>query len=281
MPETHWNRATLETRIANVQTQQRYFGGSPDPLEIAAYAAGLGDNLHMSNSALVLGMTPELRVLALARFARLISVDSNPQAVSLYRDWVQPTDRARETIVEANWFSLSTVVAQPVAAVLADGVFGNLPDRAAHERLLRAIAAVLAPSGRFVTRMAMIPDVFDPATHHADRLLARFRAREVDAAEFGFGMRLVGHYETCYDRHTGLLNNAKLFAQCAARHAAGELTDAEHAVIRRYYFGGFNCILSQCAWEQVLAAGGWEFQMRRCRGKAWYEYYPVYSCWRR
>lgn len=280
MNETHWTLATLETRIANPRTRQRHSGGSPDPKEIAAYAAGLG-RTNSSQTALVFGMTPELRALALARFTRLISVDSNPQAIALYRAWIQSPDSARETIIEANWFSLPTVVSQPVAAVLADGVFGNLPDAPAHQRLLEAVATVLSPTGRFVTRMAMIPDGFDPAEHCADRLLQRFRAREIDEAELGFGMRLVGHHETCYDVRTALLDNAKLFARCEARYAAGELTEAEHAAIRRYYFGGFNCILSQREWERLLWKSGWEFEIHRCRGKAWYDYYPVYSCWRR
>jgi hypothetical protein len=223
-------------------------------------------------------MTPELRGLALARFARLITVDSNPHAIKLYRDWIEPADQNRETIVEANWFSLPTVLPQAIPVVLADGVFGNLPDPSAHSRLLAAIAAVLSPGGRFATRMAMIPEGFKPADHCADRLLQRFRAHEIDEAEFGFGMRLVGHHDGCYDPRTYLLDNAKLIAHCDARHLAGEITDTEHAIIRRYYFGELNCILSQRAWDSVLTAGGWQFQIHRSRGKAWYEYYPVYSC---
>jgi hypothetical protein len=280
MLESHWSRPTLEARIADPQSRQRHPGGSPDRTEIAAYDAALGHDFDVSGTATVLGMTPELRLLALGRFARLITVDSNPHAISLYRDWVQPADQRRENIVQADWFSLRTVIAEPISAVLADGVFGNLPDSAAHVRLLDAIGAVLSPSGRFATRMAMIPDGFNPSEHCAERLLQRFRAREIDDAEFGFGIRLVGHHETCYDPGTGRLDNVKLFAQCAARHAVRELTDAEHAAIRRYYFGGSNCILSQRSWEQLLASRGWQFQIHRCRGKTWYDYYPVYSCYR-
>jgi hypothetical protein len=278
MSATHWNRATLETRIADAGTHQRHAGGSPDRTEIAAYDAALGLDCDCSGTALVLGMTPELRLLAIKRFARLVTVDSNPHAIALYRDWVQPANQKRETIVEADWFSLPAVVTQPVSAVLADGVFGNLPDSDAHVHLLDAIAAVLSPTGRFATRVALIPDGFDPTEHRAERLLQRFRAREIDDAEFGFGIRLVGHYETCYDPRTGRLDNLKLFAQCDARHAVREFTDTEHAAIRRYYFGGVNCILSQRSWEHALTGSDWEFQIHRSRGKTWYEYYPIYSC---
>jgi len=278
VPETHWNRATLETRIADARTHHRHAGGSPDPTEIAAYDAGLGLDLDFSGTALVLGMTPELRDLALRRFARLTSVDANPDSITLYRDWVSPAGQGRERIVQADWFALPDLITEPVSAVLADGVFGNLPNLAAHHRLLRAIAAILLPCGRFVTRMAMIPAGFDAAEHSADVLLQRFRRREIDEAEFGFGMRLVGHYVGCFDSQTGLLDNAKVFQRCAARHAAGELSHQEHAAIRRYYFGGVNCILSQRDWESALRAGGWDFEIHRCTGKTWYSYYAVYSC---
>lgn len=276
-----WNPATLASRIADVRRRQRHAGGSPNHAEVAGYDAALGHDLDFSGTALVLGMTPELRVLALARFASLITVDCNPHAIELYRDWIEPADQKRETIVQADWFSLPDIVATPVSALFGDGVFGNLPDLAAHVRLLDAISAVLSPTGRFATRMAVIPDGFNPTEHCADRLLERYRAREIDYAEFGFGIRLVGHYATCYDPCTFLLDNAKLFGQCDVRHAAGELSDAEHAAIRHYYFGGFNCILPQCAWERALTTGGWKFQLHRCQGKTWYHYYPVYSCWRR
>ena len=279
MNESYWSRATLESRIADAGARRRHAGGSPDANEIAAYAAGLPR--HSPGSAVGLGMTPELRALALAHFARVISVDINLESIALYRDWIAPDDRKRETILAGNWFEVPRVVGAPVSVVLADGVFGNLPDRDAHARLLGAIAAALESGGAFVTRMALIPDGFNAAEHRADRLLARFRAGELDEAEFGFGMRLVGHYESCYDARTCWLDNARLFAGCAARHAAGELSDNEWQAMRRYYYGGRNCIIAQREWEDMLARGGWSFQLRRCEGKAWYEYYPVYACRRK
>ncbi len=276
MPGTEWDPATLQARISDGARRLRHPGGSPDPVEIAAYAAAIPAEAR--GTALVLGMTPELRALAAARFERVVSVEMNPAAVALYRDWLDPEARARETIVERDWLAGERLGDDPVAVVLGDGVFGNLPDLAAHHRLLRIIRASLRPGGRFVTRMAMIPDGFDPARHTCDRLIARYRAGEYDAAEFGFGMRIVGHYATCYDPATATLDNARLFAACAARRAAGGLPAAEEAAIRRYYYGGTNRIVSQAFWEAALAGCGYRFRPHRCHGKAWYDYYVVYEC---
>lgn len=276
MSETHWSRATLESRIADAKSRQRHAGGSPDSTEIEAYASGLSD--VPEGTAAVLGMTPELRSLALSRFRRVVSVDKNSDSIAVYRDWIPEQDRARETVIAGDWFHLRELLRTPMQAVLADGVFGNLPDLPAHARLLESISAALAPGGRFVTRMALIPEQFNPAEYSADRLLAQFRAGELDEAEFGFGMRLVGHHALFYDTSRHLLDNARLFAHCADRHRRGEILDVEWRAIQRYYFGGFNCIAPQSEWERVLTEGGWRWEIRRCTGKSWYAYYPVYVC---
>ena len=281
MPDSCWDRQTLETRISDARTRKRHPGGSPDSDEIAAYAAGLSTAGDRSGTAVVLGMTPELRVLALSRFNRVFAVDSNPHSISLYRDWIATADRDRETFIEADWLDLARGITQPVEAVLGDGVFANLPDAATQSKLLDFVSKILAPGGRLVTRKAVIPDGFAASQHRAEVLLARFRAGELDEAEFGFDTRLRGYHEPCYDSQTCLLDNARLFEICASRHKAGELTDREHAAIRRYYFGGLNCILPQRDWEGLLHESGFDYRIYRCRGKTWYDYCPVYACWQR
>ncbi len=277
MAISDWDPSTLRARIEDGGGRRRYAGGSPDETEIAAYASGLPSHPH-DGPALVLGMTPELRWLALQRYRSVVAVDINPQAIALYRDWVDPPDRARERIVQADWMTLANVVDRPVQAVLGDGVFGNLPTLDAHQHLLRQIARVLAPGGRFVTRQALIPDGFDPAAYRAEVLLRQFRSGEIDEAEFGFGMRLVGHHENCYDPNAFLLDNAELYRKCEEAYRRGEISDTEHSAIRHYYFGGKTCILPQARWEELLHQCGYRFAIHRCHGKAWYDYFLVYSC---
>jgi hypothetical protein len=274
---TDWDEATLKARISDTAARTRHAGGSPNATEIAAYAAALPSNCAQDR-ALVLGMTPELRRLALERFAATIAVDHSADAIALYRDWVAPDDAPRETLIHGDWLRLPSLVETPVAAVLGDGISGNLPNLDAHRAILDAIRQMLLPRGRFVTRQAMMPRDFDPVPHRASALVERFRAGAIDEAEFGFGMRLVGHYESCYDRETFTLDNAALFARCDEAHARGELNDREYAAIRRYYFGGRNCILSQDAWERVLDVSGFRYWVHPCSGKEWYAYYVVYEC---
>ena len=272
-----WDRKTLQTRIRDTGSRVLYEAGSPNAEEIAAYAAGLLQH-PPGSTAIVLGMTPELRSLATSIFEHVISIDRNLAAIELYADWLPSGNRQRETIVHDDWFHISDYVSAPASAVLGDGVFGNLPDVATHRRLLTCIATALSPGGRFVTRKAMVPRDFRAEENSADRLLHRFREGEIDESEFGFGVRLLGHYRCCYDPARFLLDNKKLFDECDRDFRTGKITQEELSFIRRYYFSGTNCIVPQALWERILAECHYDYVTHPCHGKTWYDYYKVYAC---
>lgn len=273
----HWDRPTLETRIADAARRQRHEAGSPNSEEITRYRELLLDGPR-PRRVVVLGMTPELRVMALTAADRVITFEHSPDAIALYRDWVPEADPRREWILRADWFDLDRLLARPVDAVLGDGVFGNILTLEGHRRLLSVLRAILGPDGRIVLRQALIPRGFDPEALTAERQIEAFRAGRQSAAEFGFGMRLWGCYAEAYDPARGLLDNRVVFARYADWRADGRLTDEEWNAIQRYYYGGRNMILPQGDWEALLGECRLEFSMRPLIGRAWYAYYPVYAC---
>jgi hypothetical protein len=272
-----WTTNALASRIKDAGKRQRFEAGSPNETEIAAYALDLPGTFSMK-AAVILGMTPELRLLAANRFHRVICIDRSCGAIELYRDWVRKEDGKPEEIIHADWLDLPKLLKTPVAAILADGVFGNLLTVDEHLRLLDCVRSSLSPNGRFITRKAVIPEGFVPEENDRKNLVKQFRGGVLGEAEFGFGMRLLGHYHCCYDSKTYLLDNKKLFFECDEDLRAGRLTEHELALIRRYYFEGKNCIVPQKLWERLLAECGFEFKIHICRGRAWYQYYEVYSC---
>jgi hypothetical protein len=273
----YWDRPTLETRIADVGRRQRHEAGSPNPDEVERYRELLLDGPR-PQQAVVLGMTPELRVMALSVVERVITVDRNPEAISLYRDWTPEADRGREWIIRADWADLSRLVTGPVDAVLGDGVFGNVLTLDGHRRLLNSLREAVGPGGRIILRHAMIPRGFDLELHSAERLLEAFRRGRMKETEFGFGMRLWGCFAKAYDRRTSLLDNRMVFDRYGRWHVDGRLTDGEWKAVQRYYYGGRNMILAQDDWETLLGECRLEYSMRPLTGRAWYAYYPVYSC---
>jgi hypothetical protein len=275
--ENEWDKKALQARISDRSSRKRFEAGSPNETEISAYAAGLPGS-EQRDAAVVLGMTPELRALATREFRKVISIDINQDAIDLYTDWVPEERRQSERIIRGNWFDMSQSVPVRVSTVLGDGVFANLPSVEQHLHLLRRIASVLHPMGRFVTRMVFIPRYFSVEKNSAKQLTAMFRRGIIDNAEFGFGMRFLAHYECCYDHDTFLLDNRKLFKESEEDFRAGRLTAEELSCMQRYYYGGKNCIVPQFLWEQLLEEAGFEFTIQECNGKAWYDYYKVYVC---
>lgn len=262
-----WDKETLSARVADPACRVRHEAGSPCPDEIAAYARGLQEG--PGESAVVLGMTPELRTLALSRFRRVVSIDISPEAVAAFGDW--PVGREREEIVQADWWDLPRY-AQDVDAVLTDAGFANSSDVAAMGELLACVRDVLRPGGRLVTRHPVVPCGLDLDAESHPALVARHRERSLDSAEFGFGMRLLGHLRCCWDGQ--YLDNAKLFDEIDVDPT---LTDAERALIARYVFRGRNVLLAADEWERLLVEQGYEFSVETLTGRDWYRYYPVYS----
>ena len=272
-----WSLDELRSRIRDPQRRERYPGGSPNPSEVAAYAAAVPPDAT-SQTAVVLGMTPELRAMALTRFRRVVTIESNRTAIELYRAWVDETDRHRETIMQGNWFDASQLLSEPVSAVVGDGIFCTLDNLEEYRRLLRSTASILRPRGHLIVRKLLIPDGFRPEAYRPDILIQRFRRGELDEAEFGLSMRMVGHYACCYDPTTYLLDNKKLFTECARDVQSGLLTEREHHLIRRYRFSGKNSMIPQPLWEALLTECGFAFTEQTLRGKNWYVYYKVYAC---
>ncbi len=94
-----WDAATLRARIADSAHRRRWAAGSPNELEITAYAAAIPAD-HPWNRAVVFGMTPELRQMAVATFDEVISVDRSSDAQVLYGDWVTVPPSHRESTLK-------------------------------------------------------------------------------------------------------------------------------------------------------------------------------------
>ncbi len=275
--EIGWNKKTLKSRISSSHAQTRYAGGSPDDCETAAYAEAIRD-LPREAPIVVLGMTPELRRVATSISDRVIVVDHNPHAIALYRDWLTPEERSRETIIQGDWRELASLLPPGMpapSAALGDGIFGNIPGLSAHRVLLKKIAQC-APHVRLVVRKALAAARGDGFERGMAGLIKDFRAGRIDEAEFGFCARLAGFLDKHYQPSDFRLCNYDIFEECAALHASGRLTDKEYECILRYRFKCDNCLLTREAWESLLCELGWSFTRVDLKGKRWYRIYPLY-----
>ena len=272
-----WNKESLNARISDRRSGQRFEAASPNEAEINAYAGALPRRCS-KDTAVVLGMTPELRLLAAKLFTKVFTVDYSRDAIQIYSDWLAEPYRRREVIIHGHWFDLPKYVPHQVSVIFGDGVFGNLLNVEEHYILLKVVASVLSAKGCFITRKVLIPDGFTPQDDTAEKIIERFRARQITEAEFGFDMRILGHYNCCYNAETFILDNKKLFEECRQFLHSGKITRQEFSIIRRYYFPGKNCIVPQSLWEKLLNEHSFKFVIQQCCGKTWYRYYKIYQC---
>lgn len=279
-PENAWASVVLRARIKHFDRRMRHEAGSPDPVEVARYRHFLHalKPSPQGKRVLVLGMTPEIRQMALEQGCQLTSIDSSAAAIELYTDWVTPALMEREDIFLGDWFAIDQITPHKADAILGDGIFGNILTIDGHHRLLGKLKEALMPGGVIIMRQALIPHGFKAFHYEAETLLGRYREGSLSESEFGFAMRLWGSYESAYDASTLLLDNRIVFERYQLWAAQSILTAKEHEIINRYYFGGMNMLLPQQVWESCLTEAGLHFQTEPLCGKAWYPYYPLYSC---
>jgi len=278
----HWTENTLRSRILDSRKKERFQAGSPNPDEIRAYTQHLPKHEPPGNrgAAVVLGMTPELRKAALKAFDHLYSIDINSDSISMYEKWLTKEESLRETVVRANWFDLSIVfkpAAQNIRVVFGDGVFGNTASEEQHRQLIDELRSVF-PEAALVFRKILMPEDSELETLRFDNLIARFRANEIDACEFGFAARIVGLSEIHYNKKSALLDNRAIFSDYANMREQKKLSASEYEAILRYRFYGKNCVLRESTWEKLLKGAGVSFKKTQLSGKLWYSFYPVYHC---
>ena len=269
------------TRIADSEARKRFEAGSPNPDEVELYRncllSGLSSNDLSGKRILVLGMTPEIRSMALCNGAHLISIDQSKDAIDMYKDWVPEEYSTNEIIIHASWRVAGKHMTLPVDAVMGDGVFGNILSVEKHVELLRVLKDITTKNGIMIFRKALVPDEFNPDQYDAHRLIQKCRSGILSDAEFGFSMRLWGNFKNAFDPECFLLDNSVTFQCYQTWMKEGKLSETEYASIKRYYFNGLNMILSQRKWEEILVSSGYKFKCHRLTGKDWYTYYPVYS----
>jgi hypothetical protein len=272
-----WTPEIYQARIADAGSRRRHAAGSPSSDEIASYLAACG-GADFGGSALVLGMTPELREMAARHFRNVISVDASADAIALLGGWMPEELRSRETVIQGLWTELDRHLSKPVAVVFGDGIVGNLSNSAGTRAFLTGIRDQLAPGARCVMRNIVVMNGILVEEFAFPKLLEQFRGGTLDEAEFAFTARILGFYRQAWDGETGILDNSRVYAELDAMASEGLLTVSESAALNRYRFTGTNYFPTELMWRADLHAAGFSEPVTwPGSGKLWNRYYPVQS----
>lgn len=112
---------------------------------------------------LVLGVTPELRMLALRKGCRVTAVDISMvmlNAMSEFMDY-SGLDKTRETVVHGDWLSVP-LEKHGYDLAMGDGFLNCLDNLRDYETLLARLRDLLKPDGYVSTRISNLPDTWNP-----------------------------------------------------------------------------------------------------------------------
>lgn len=119
---------------------------------------------HRENpSVLVLGATPELRMLALRKGCRVTAVDRSLTVINAMSEFMdyEGLDRTRETVVNGNWLTAPLERGGYDLAV-GDGLMNEMDRLEDYYVLLERIKGLLKPDGYLSLRSASLPDNWKP-----------------------------------------------------------------------------------------------------------------------
>jgi len=225
----NWTEEIVQSRVMDNKKQLRYEAGSPNKKEVELYAQYLPENCEVG---IVMGMTPELRNLAVEHCDFLISIDASQSAIQTYRNWLKPELEKKEKIIHGNWNDLKHFLGTKAGFIIGDGVFGNIVPLAQYLPLLKSIREILSDGGSFITRQCLMPDdVMSNEKWNKTALIENFRKGIIDEAEFGLSMRLHGYADLAYKKDTALLDNKKVFESIETDYKNGLMSDKEYQMI--------------------------------------------------
>lgn len=176
--------------------------------------------------AVILGATPELADMALTAGCRVLRIDCNPAMFEAAAGRQTVADRCNETAAIGDWLHLDMIANGAADIVLGDSSLNNVP-HAEMAQLLRELARITRPGSLLCLRQIVLPDEAVPA-YEFPAALAAWRGARIARDEFYRMLRFYSFAVGAYDADNRVLDARLVFAEIHRRHAAGDLTDAEH-----------------------------------------------------
>lgn len=191
---------------------------------------------------LILGVTPELRMLALKNGCRVTAVDNNMIAIKAMDEFMDYTglDRARETILKYNWLDMP-MNKHEYDLALGDGSLTMLTNFEDLENLLARLRELLKPDGYFSTKVGVYPD--DWIQTGILDILEKYRQRSKKSLPEFYGPELIFELmfsRDAYDEKNGQMSYAKLIRKLRTSFKEGSLSKSEFDFLHQNWISVFE-----------------------------------------
>lgn len=224
--------------------------------------------------ALVLGVTPELREMALKNNCKVVSVDISKDMIEEMKDLVRHKYPKKEIIIQGNWLT-APLEKNSFDLVMGDASFNNLPSLGDAKRLLAKIKRVLKLGGylliREVVHLPKRKSSFQKAVND-------YRKGKIKWADFYMEHRFYIFFDKIYNPKTKLFSIAKVFQEIKKKYQKRELTKQEFQSLKSLESKVKNLILSKSEFEKLVSKNFSIVSIERGKEFDFCRYMPIYFC---
>ncbi len=181
---------------------------------------------------LILGMTPELRNIAMEEGATVVAVDINQDVICSVDPNIKDRLNTKNIMARGDWLMMDQYLQnKKFDVVMGDGVTGQLLNQDT-KKLVKVSAHLLKKGGYFISRV----DIHQPALDGLSfaQALELWRAGKMNIAEFSIVVLLYSEYKKqCYNPRTGLMKTYLFWDIIEKLYRKGVVTKAENEAIQK------------------------------------------------
>lgn len=221
------------TDEATARGNRKITASAPDARQHAVYQAAFALALRNKKKrvrVLNLGMTPELRNLALGLGCEVVAVDINFDMIVNLEHNIRDNTSLHNMILRCDWLKIDQFLRPDTFDIVSgDGVIAQVTLQQA-PLLIKNIALLLKSGGYFISRV----DVFQPnfSTMTVDQLLKLYRQKKISLIEFALATVWYSeHAKKLYNPRTGLQKTYKFWDIMQDYYEEGKLTKVEYQAI--------------------------------------------------
>lgn len=205
-----WQEWT-QTEYSDIRNQRTKSPISPDKKTLAFHRKNLKkvQKNFKNPKALILGVTPELRDLALSQGCSVVACDMNLEMIKKMQQFLKIKDRTKEVIIKANWLSVP-LKNNSFHIILSDVAINNLPFKD-FPKIFSLMSQWLVKGGLLSLREVVHPD--DNKFNCFEENLKLFRQGKFSFNNLYLRARFMSFKSQSYNPRTRINNPKKIFEQ--------------------------------------------------------------------
>jgi len=220
--------------------------------------------------AFILGVTPELRDLALREGFEVIACDMNLEIIKKTQQLVKIKNRAKEIIIKSNWLSVP-LKDNSFHIVLSDVAINNLPFKD-FPKIFSLMTKWLVPGGYLSLREVVYPD--NENFNNFEKNVKLFREGKFTFNDFYLRGRFLNFKKQVYNPLTKINDAKKVFGQFKKAYQKKTINKEEFEKIWRLKNYIFHTIVKQKEFIKLMSKNFKLIAVKQSDSDK-YDFYPL------